>query len=256
MAERVPGVNADYDPPKPTPERIAAALALAEAVDEWVRSHHGAYISGSTMDRLVAYRATAPKLRTRADVDAEIVALLRHEDREPRARDVPIADVTRAILTRLLREPTTPTDSGPSSESDRSPPVAAAGAAYSPPAEPWPDGWRWYRNDTGPYLAHPHDCELTLGHLVTLLHFQGLTIHGPRPTPATKESSDTAGVEAGVANRITDHDADQREVEACSCEESEALKARITAILDCVFICRSDAYRVRDIVPTKLKEGL
>lgn len=60
----------------PTPDRIDAALALAEAYNDWNMG------KDLTSDRLVlawkAYRATAPKpLRTRAEVDAEIATIVR-----------------------------------------------------------------------------------------------------------------------------------------------------------------------------------
>lgn len=61
---------------KPTPERIEAALALAEEVE---RVTDGGRLwpnrgeSGHILSRAGAYRATAPKLRTRAEVDAELL---------------------------------------------------------------------------------------------------------------------------------------------------------------------------------------
>jgi hypothetical protein len=64
----------------PTPERIAAALALAEAVDaaavacDAPEGTPPALFQRTWLARcraLDAYRATAPKLRTRAEVDAE-----------------------------------------------------------------------------------------------------------------------------------------------------------------------------------------
>ncbi len=63
----------------PSPEVVAAALALAKAADEYNR-HPDAATDGGTGDRynsaLRAYRAAiAPKLRTRAERDAEFVQL-------------------------------------------------------------------------------------------------------------------------------------------------------------------------------------
>jgi hypothetical protein len=148
----------------PTPERIAAALALAEAVD--------AYDTKATEETakahqvtLAAYRATAPKpLRTRAEVDAEIGEQVRLYVAAYRVQ----SDECAVTLRKLCQEPTAdPKPYGSSSdESPSSPRVdAAAGAAYSP------------------------------------------------------------------ANRITDHDADQREPledpEACGCEQSDDLKDRL-----------------------------
>jgi hypothetical protein len=40
----------------------------------------------------------------------------------------------------------------------------------------WPEGWRWYRNEGGPYLVHPHDCELTIPQIARMLKFHGLHI--------------------------------------------------------------------------------
>lgn len=56
---------------EPSKERIAAALALAEAAES------NGTLSEQFMAALQAYRATLPKLRTRAEVDAEIAALIR-----------------------------------------------------------------------------------------------------------------------------------------------------------------------------------
>ncbi len=200
----------------PTPERIAAALALAEAADAAARACDAPEGTPPEVftrtwfarcEALAAYRATAPKpLRTRAEVDADIAAKVRGCTR----RDGLLVDgellKEARRLCLLVREPTAdPQPYGSSSdESASSPRVdAAAGAAYS----------------------------------------------GPRPTPATKESSDTAGVEAGAANRIADHDADQREVEACSCEESEALKDELKEcrqLLDYARRCAQDIVTVLD----------
>jgi hypothetical protein len=94
----------------PTPERIAAALALAEAVD--------AYYTKATDERakahqtaLAAYRATAPKLRTRAEVDAEIVAKVREHSRlwpEHGPDDPRAAGARWAAIQALCREQTAP----------------------------------------------------------------------------------------------------------------------------------------------------
>ncbi len=177
----------------PTPERIAAALALAEAADVWLSSLKFAAdaVAPNVLDRHRAYRATAPKpLRTRAEVDAEIAAVVRAEVARGPGSDFLLTNHRgqSAVVRALCAEPTAdPPPYGSSSDRVDSPPRvdAAAGAAYS----------------------------------------------GPRPTPATKESSDTAGVDAGAANRITDHDADQREPledpEACGCEQSDDLKDRL-----------------------------
>ncbi|HEX5011676.1 MAG TPA: hypothetical protein VFY71_14885 [Planctomycetota bacterium] len=65
---------------EPSKERIAAALALAEAVDAAARVCDATEGTPPDLfqrawqarcDALAAYRATAPKLRTRAEVDAE-----------------------------------------------------------------------------------------------------------------------------------------------------------------------------------------
>jgi hypothetical protein len=145
----------------PTPERIAAALALAEAVEDLFPSALPLHIK----HYVDAYRATAPKpLRTRAEVDAEIGERVRLYVAAYRVQ----SDECAVTLRKLCQEPTAdPKPYGSSSdESPSSPRVdAAAGAAYS------------------------------------------------------------------TANRITDHDADQREPledpEACGCEQSDDLKDRL-----------------------------
>ncbi len=87
-----------------TTERIAAALALADICDQ---------LEGSTAlkdrkeyeARLQAYRAAAPKLRTRAEVDAELAMLvrvyagIRYDDRSQMHWDA---------IERLCSEPTAP----------------------------------------------------------------------------------------------------------------------------------------------------
>jgi len=40
----------------------------------------------------------------------------------------------------------------------------------------WPEGWLWYRNEGGPYLVHPRDCELTIPQIARLLKFHSLHI--------------------------------------------------------------------------------
>lgn len=68
-------------PPDPTPERIPAALALEERVARLERAtEHAPYqgrIRALNEIRDALERPTAPKLRTRAEVDAEIVTLVR-----------------------------------------------------------------------------------------------------------------------------------------------------------------------------------
>jgi hypothetical protein len=55
----------------------------------------------------------------------------------------------------------------------------------------WPDGWRWYRNPPShggePYLAHPHDCELTLDHIRRLVAFHGLALVPIADVPTPEE---------------------------------------------------------------------
>lgn len=186
----------------PTPERIAAALALAEAdckladaVD--AANHDDGRVSHEVIEEraraLAAYRATAPKPRFNP-------ARISQETRERAFRlildgvqgdSVEWADMRTRILDES-REPPDPQPYGPSSvDSAVPPPAPAAGATFS----------------------------------------------GPHPIPVTKESSDTpAGVEVGAA------------YDACSCEESEALKARIEAILSHVIIVNGTSYRVRDLL--------
>jgi hypothetical protein len=67
---------------EPSKERIAAALVLAEAVCALATAVDGEgavppALLQARQDALRAYRATAPKLRTRAEVDAEIVSRFR-----------------------------------------------------------------------------------------------------------------------------------------------------------------------------------
>ncbi len=67
----------------------------------------------------------------------------------------------------------------------------------------WPEGWRWYRNPTShggePYLAHPHDCELTLNHIRRLVAFHGLALvpAADVPTPEERAVLEAARLVAG-----------------------------------------------------------
>jgi hypothetical protein len=176
----------------PTPERIAAALALAEASVKYLNQlrHPTDESDFNPVESAIdAYRATAPKLRTRAEVDAEIATVMRVAFGAGSVQVRSGAVNMTSRLEELCDEPLAPDPQPYGSSSDRvdSPPRVDAAA--------------------------------------------GATFNGPRPTPATKESSDTAGVDAGAANRITDHDADQREPledpEACGCEQSDDLKDRL-----------------------------
>lgn len=100
---------------EPSKERIAAALALAEAVDRWsakmgtfTGSVEGRVTDDSeewsaTCETLTAFRATAPKLRTRAEVDAERLLNL-----DAWRRNVIDDPMLRFRDERLAREETAP----------------------------------------------------------------------------------------------------------------------------------------------------
>lgn len=214
---------------KPSEARIAAALALAEAIRgheaavRRLQNGHGPWDgkhadSDSGRERarvaeaLSAYIATAPKLRTRAEVDAE-----RLRNLDSFLSDAMGLNMLCVKDEKLRAEPTTPTDSGPSSDS--APPSALpTGAAYSQLLD------RITRLERATEYAPYQGKHQALREIRDELERDD---SGPRPIPATKESSDTAGVDAGAANRVTDHDADQREPEACSCDESEALRVKL-----------------------------
>ncbi len=61
----------------PTPERIAAALALADADEFHYRNKDKKFAHDAHMAALESYRATLPKLRTSAERDAELSAIMR-----------------------------------------------------------------------------------------------------------------------------------------------------------------------------------
>lgn len=97
---------------EPSKERIAAALALAEAVDAAARACD---LDGTPpelfqrtflarCEALAAYRATAPRLRTRAEVDAEMVSLMR--DRCGRGGTLDEDQQLWIRFNELAREPT------------------------------------------------------------------------------------------------------------------------------------------------------
>lgn len=58
----------------PSKETIAAALRLADCCNKF---NEGPHDGGEYKKALSAYRATLPKLRTRAEVDAEIATFIR-----------------------------------------------------------------------------------------------------------------------------------------------------------------------------------
>ena len=189
--------------PDPNPKRIAAALALAEAVDAAARACD---LDGTPpelfqrtflarCEALAAYRATAPK--PRPETVRDIVAGWRRAD--PAGKDAMLLRLEAA----LCDEPTAEAEPNRVTDHD----------ADQRPEDP---------NHTG-VIQPPAYGPSSLDSSSPSEPAAGATFSGPRPAPATKESSDTAGVEAGAANRVTDHDADQREEDTCSCPESERL---------------------------------
>lgn len=104
--------------------RIDAALRLAESVDAAARACDA--LDGTPPDvfqrtfnarcqALEAYRATLPKLRTRAEVDAEIATLVRDYHQHitrPGWKETPdwdsFSDGEKRDLNRLCAEPTAP----------------------------------------------------------------------------------------------------------------------------------------------------
>ncbi len=220
----------------PTPERIAAALALAEA-DDFHERHPSLDAAYKAHDAaLKAYRATAPKLRTRAEVDAEIATVVRMAygagSVQVRSGAVNMTGRIEALcaertMADAIRERIRDTqDSGPSSEIDSSPRVAATGAAISP--EPSRE-CAWCQDS-----KHPPLYQNRVPERIEWVCQQCLLERGPNPS----ESSNSC------------------DCDPCSCDESEQLKTRIAAILDCIVLHGGSSYRVRDIVPPKLKEGL
>lgn len=238
-------------------------LARAEAAETWVAG----------LER--------KPLRTRAEVDAEIVRSVRECIEKSLL-------FPRPELKALCAEPTAdPQPHGSSSDRVDSPPRvdAAAGATFShqnPVQNP-----RCLTCNAGMVYRHTLTDSGWYCFPCAVKRPAPPMPSGPRPAPATKESSDTAGVEAGAANRITDHDADQREEdplhptgrctcggegrcewcmvpcegcrypravcicepdpEACSCEESEALKDELKEcrqLLDYARRCAQDIVTV------------
>jgi hypothetical protein len=175
----------------PTPERIAAALALAEACEARAKALN--YIERGTAEHHIwnvafpAYRATAPKpLRTRAEVDADLAACARLWVSE---KNVEVNVQNWRRMQALCSEPLAPD-----------------------PA------------DTG---ACPPECP-----------------ECPQPYGPSSVDSSVPPPEPAAGATLSD-------VEACSCEESEALKAHIEAILSHVVIVNGTSYRVRDLLAVK-----
>jgi len=94
---------------------------LAHDVEHWDRTFpHAVPGYGGVRDSLAAYRAATAPVRTREQVDAEIVAIVRGGKLHQTGMYSTIAD--------LCREPT---DFGPSGESTDPPPSPATGATFT-----------------------------------------------------------------------------------------------------------------------------
>jgi hypothetical protein len=121
---------------EPSKERIAAALALAEADEFHYRNKDNKFAHDAHMAALEAYRATAPKpLRTRAEVDAEIATVMRVAFGAGSVQVRSGAVNMTSRLEELCDEPLAPdpTDSGSGRDDDAGPPLvppSPAGAAY------------------------------------------------------------------------------------------------------------------------------
>jgi hypothetical protein len=98
-----PGLWRAVEMTEPSKERIAAALALAEAVDTTARIHTIQSVGPEIAEALNAYRATLPKLRSRSEVDRDIVYAARLA-----VGAIPGSGTLRDWhrLQRLCREPT------------------------------------------------------------------------------------------------------------------------------------------------------
>lgn len=120
---------------EPSKERIAAALALAEAsLEAELRPTSASYRARA--DALSSYRATAPRLRTRAEVDRDIA--LRCRSRAAGSEGmfhVIQGSACSRDIDALIREPLPPdpTDSGSGRDDDAGPPLvppSPAGADF------------------------------------------------------------------------------------------------------------------------------
>ncbi len=79
----------------------------------------------------------------------------------------------------------------------------------------WPEHWRWYRNDEGPYLAHLcADDRITIPQLRTMLAFHGLHI----VTEAEREQMVQDKLDAIVTR------AERKVLEACADMRKERLE--------------------------------
>lgn len=213
----------------PKPETVAAALSLAEHSDmisEFFLREMRAKGMGAVVDAVHAYRATLPKLRTRAEVDRDIVIACRAAVESGQLGNAFFND----YVGKLCREPTS--GPGPSSvdaaDGDGplppSAPVSPAGAAYSFALHDTLARALERIQATCEEVSELHRVLYHLGH-VKAVPLAPLPIpmpdypSGPPGAAAAKESSDTtAAAPAGAA---------LEDVEACGREEAEALRDRI-----------------------------
>lgn len=171
---------------------------LAEAVDTAVRPGHAGLAADIVSDALAAYRAEIAPLRTRAEVDAEIVERVRLAERVAPAGAMMWDEMLRRDLQTLCREPTAP--------------EAEPGESGTP--ETVRDIIRdWQRAD-------PHLGNAMLRRLVTALENERTS--GSPSASAAKESTDMAGADGGAANPESHAcHPDERE---CNCNQALALK--------------------------------
>lgn len=173
---------------------------LAEAVDEHARINDPGGTSPSRYrEQLAAYRAAVAPLRTRAEVDAEIVATVRAKDGWHNS----------ARLCELISEPTA-MNSGPSSADTEEvpsprPPVSPAGADYS------------VCDACDGHIAHRCVCEWCSRWSCWKCERRG-TVHrsGPAGVAAAKESKDNAAAPEGATNDCE-----------CNCDQALHLERRI-----------------------------
>lgn len=225
----------------PTPERIEAALALAEALyadclERGAYDHHTA--ADDTYNAVVAalrdyVHASKPKLRTRAEVDAEIGKVARIWSGSNRAPDLEwLLRLCREPLAADPSEPNRVTDHdadqrpekpnhtrvirppayGPSSVDSSSPSEPAAGATYSPTIDQLPSLWE------SQAATYPANIPLGCG-------------------AAAAVRLCAQELRAALASQV----AVECDTEACGCEESDALKAEIAVLRAKISDCANHA---------------
>ena len=212
----------------PTTERVAAALRLAEAVLLQLRLHPDTPVMPVLKQGADAYRATLPKLRTRAELDEErlllaselyngVYTLQQFADRWAELAPEPAPDICCPYTSGHERDcPRWPKAPG----HEPVPFLTCADCGLTRDQEPtvavrW-DG-RPRCNSCGSKSESNEERHARMNAAGLAKQWEIL-------------GRNWKGEDGKKTSHLTDRDADAREPEACGCEQAEALKDRNTEL--------------------------